>query len=728
MGAVDAAPRRGAANPLPDPEPSSFAAGRMPCPRCSSWSEAGDRFCTFCGAILVGRPAPRGEVRGNLVPAALAAAIAGLTIVGVALMLSRPPAETALESASPAPSSQSSASADRSEPVQIGIPFGASSSATESPCALGELDCVRLVVPRDQADPDADPDATMEVRFGLRAAEPDERTGTLVIATGGPGSSGIELSATYLATLPGGVLDRYDIVFFEQRGVMGSAQIACEEADLVIPRWSDLATVEPGDATRTVTEWVDTCLAEAGVDDPSALDAYGTFQAAADLDAYLDHIGAGKVMLFGESYGTDLVQTYAAHRPERVAGLILDAVVDPTLDAVDASIQQAEAFSNLLDRVLDSCEDDPFCVDDFPDTTAAQAWDHLADRLRGGPVDVQLPGRNGLPFGASVTFDDLVSTSASLLYSEYDRSLLLRLLASAARDDLAPLVRFSALLKGLDPETGRPLSPQYESVAGFYAIACQDYPATRAPGVADLRGEVDRLVGAGARLATIALADLPCFSGFAGSEDGEVHAEDVVGSYPLLVLTSEADAATPMSWAEAVAQRHENAYLIVTREGSHGSFGWGLPCPDDIVKEFLVFGDLPEEERTECDGHLVDLYRPLPLGGPDAYPDVLEALTVVEEELATMPDYRFWDGSPRRMGCQHGGWLQLSWAGSDNLELHDCEVLPGWPLTGSVEFSPEFTTTMELELPNGSVTYQSTETWEVTVKGTLDGEPIELSR
>jgi pimeloyl-ACP methyl ester carboxylesterase len=698
----------------------------MPCPRCSSWSEADDRFCTFCGAFLVPRPHPRAEVRSNLVPAALAAAIAALTILGVALVVSKPTAPTANESASPTASDEPAPSADASQPAGIGSPFGTGSSASESPCALGELECVRLVMPRDHADPD--PDATMEVRFGLHAADPEERTGTLVIATGGPGSSGIELSATYLATLPRGVVDRYDIVFFEQRGVRRSAEITCEEADLVMPRWSDLATLALADATRAATEWVETCLAEAGVDDPSDLDAYGTFQAAADLDAYLDHIGAGKVMLYGESYGTELVQTYAAHRPERVAGLILDAVVDPTLDAVDASIQRAEAFSDLLDRVLDACEDDPFCVDDFPDTSAAQAWDDLADRLRGGQVELELPGRNGLPFDVSVTFDDLVSTSASLLYSEYDRSLLLRLLAAAARDDLKPLVRFSALLKGLDPETGRLLSPHYESVASFYAIACQDYTADRARGAAQLHREIDRLAGEGARLATIALTDLPCFTGFAGSADGEAHADDASGTYPMLVLTSEADPATPMSWAEAVARRHENAYLIVTSDGGHGSFGWGLPCPDDIVKEFLVFGDLPEESRTECDGHLVDLYRPLPLGGPEAYPDVLEALMAVEEALLTMPDYRFWDGAPRRLGCHHGGWMQMTWQANESFELHDCEVLLGWPLNGSVEFTPELTTTMELELPNGTITYESTEAWDVTVEGTLDGEPIDLSR
>ncbi len=701
---------------------------RMPCRQCATWSEAGDRFCTFCGAALE-RPIPVGSARPRPQLVAAAGVIAALLLLGAAAVISRLGVPTAEATGSPASSSGasegSSESSDSGEVTGLGRPFGTTSSVSDEACASGELECVRLVVPRDHADPD---DETVEVRFGVHEADPDERSGTLVIATGGPGSSGIELSPGFIAALPDAVLDKYDVVFFEQRGVRRSAAIGCEEADAEMPGWSDLVTNDLADVGRVAAEWVDMCLAEAGIDDPSALDAYATFQAAADLDAYLDHIGAGAVMLYGESYGTDLVQTYAAHRPERVAGLILDAVVDPTIAAVEASIQQASAFSDLLDRVLDACVDDPFCADDFPGTTAARAWDELADRLREERIEVELPTRDGSLVTVPISRDDLIGTSGALLYTEHDRSMLLRILASSARGDLKPLARVSAILVGRDPETGRPLSTFYESSAGFYAVACQAFPADREGGLAQLHGETQRLAREGARMASLALSSLPCFGGFAGAADPLVVSTDTEVDYPMLVLTSEADPATPMSWAEAVAGRHGDAYLIVTSDGSHGSFGWGLACPDDIVKEFLVFGDLPENERTQCDGYLVDPYMPLPLDGVDAYPDVLEALVAVEQTLITMPDFVYWDGAARRLGCPHGGWMQMTWGGHQAFELHECQVLVGWPLSGSVDLLPNFTTTMELEVPNGNVTYESTETWQVTITGTIDGEPVDLSR
>ena len=103
---------------------------------------------------------------------------------------------------------------------------------------------------------------------------------------------------------------------------------------------------------------------------------------------------------------------------------------------------------------------------------------------------------------------------------------------------------------------------------------------------------------------------------------------------------------------------------------------------------------------------------PLPLRGADL-PCSSSGAVAVEQTLITMPDFVYWDGAARRLGCPHGGWMQMTWGGHQTFELHDCQVLVGWPLSGSVDLLPNFTTTMELELPNGNVTYESTETWQV---------------
>lgn len=621
------------------------------------------------------------------------------------------------------PSSSSDASPPAGEADEIGDAFGRAFSASDTTCS-GLLECVKLSLPVDHADPESD--ESIDVRFGRHAAE-GEREGVLVVATGGPGSSGLTLVETYLDLLPSAVVRRYDIVFFAQRGVEGRLGAGCEDAELGMPGWADLAALDPADAERQARDWVDECLDEAGVT-VAELDRYATFQAAADLDAYLDHIDAGQVVIFGESYGTHFAQVYAAHRPERVAGLILDGVVDPHLSPVAQALEQAEGFGDVLSQVLEACGEDILCADDFPDG-AAEAWDALADRLSGGPVEVELPSHDGRTLPVDLSLDDFVLTTALMMYTEYDRAMFLRGLASAARGDLRPLVRLAALIRGTDPENGEAVGPWIDSGIPYYAIHCQSYPVVGVQPLRDLYTEVRRVQG-DSRMSELAYHDLPCLAGFAGIAEPAALPDVEPGAYPALILTSTADPATPTWWAESIAERLPHAHLVVTNGGSHGSFGWGSPCTDDLVKEFLVFGDLPDEQRTECDGWVLDPYIPLPLGGPSAYSDVLDALVAVEEAILYSPDYVYWETTPWRLGCAHGGWMEMSdnFDDEERFNLHECELLPDWPLSGTIIFGYDFSSTMSLTLPNGTLEYESTEMWEVTVSGVIDGRPIDLSR
>ena len=71
----------------------------------------------------------------------------------------------------------------------------------------------------------------IDVTFAvLPAANPELRKGIFVVATGGPGSSGI-LSADYYASgYDQAILDHFDIVFFDQRGMGLSGNLTCLEA------------------------------------------------------------------------------------------------------------------------------------------------------------------------------------------------------------------------------------------------------------------------------------------------------------------------------------------------------------------------------------------------------------------------------------------------------------------------------------------------------------------
>ena len=83
--------------------------------------------------------------------------------------------------------------------------------------SCGELQCGSVTVPLDYADPDG---PTLQIAVARHPAEvPAERIGSLVINPGGPGASGIDDLPNELSVLTPGLLDRFDIVSFDPRGV-----------------------------------------------------------------------------------------------------------------------------------------------------------------------------------------------------------------------------------------------------------------------------------------------------------------------------------------------------------------------------------------------------------------------------------------------------------------------------------------------------------------------------
>ncbi len=101
----------------------------------------------------------------------------------------------------------------------------------------------------------------------------------------------------------------------------------------------------------------DDCVAESGVADDD-LPFYATAQAVEDLEAIRQHLGIDQFVLYGESYGTQYAQTYAAAHPEHVSMLVLDGVVDLTVDALDYYEEGARAHDDALRATLAACTDD----------------------------------------------------------------------------------------------------------------------------------------------------------------------------------------------------------------------------------------------------------------------------------------------------------------------------------------------------------------------------------
>ena len=93
-----------------------------------------------------------------------------------------------------------------------------------SGCGAG-LECGSVTVPLDYSHPQG---TTIQIAVERHPAEiPSQRIGSLVINPGGPGGSGINDLPNELGVLTSGLLDDFDIVSFDPRGVQRSDPVNC---------------------------------------------------------------------------------------------------------------------------------------------------------------------------------------------------------------------------------------------------------------------------------------------------------------------------------------------------------------------------------------------------------------------------------------------------------------------------------------------------------------------
>jgi pimeloyl-ACP methyl ester carboxylesterase len=560
------------------------------------------------------------------------------------------------------------------------------------PCPDGsEFTCVTLAMPLDHFNrADA---RTIPVTFAVLPAT-GQRKGMFVTVTGGPGASGIAVADSYTSAFNPSLPRRFDIVFFDQRGVALSGGLTCPEAAAAYYQ-ADGRAETPGQeaavkqAARTFSQ---DCVSELG--NPDSLPYLGTEQAVEDLERFRQMMQDERFWLYGESYGTQYAQTYAARHGERLTRLILDGTVDLTLDGLQFYAQQAQAFSDTLVAALHACDDDRACAGDMGGNAVA-AYDRLAARLERRPLSFRFPLPEGGFARREFTFADLEVAAAGQLYAEDDRMLFNRALAAyASRLDPASLARLLYLSLGLDPQTLDAIPDPSYSDAIFYAVECQDYgypgatPGERAENYIRAGDPVEAAVP---RLASLFYGDLPCAYWPKATANLTRPEPLTAEGIPTLVLGATADPATPVGNGISVYERLDDGYLVTQRGGPHVIFRRGNACPDDPVTAFLVGSQVPEQRETECAGVVADEYVPLAPPNASGFESPLDALASAETEITYLPEYYYWDGGePASAGCTAGGTLGFEPDGAKHtFTLSACTFARNFTLTGTGSYHPD---------------------------------------
>ncbi len=255
------------------------------------------------------------------------------------------------------------------------------------------FECITLAVPKDHRAAPGGP--TWDVTFAIQRAT-GERKGTFVYIVGGPGGSGISVADSYTDYFDPSIAEAYDIVYVDQRGIGLSQPIQCIDAAATYYRDPNRLQVpaERPAAAAAAERFATDCIAEAGIAEAD-LPLYATSQAIEDLEAIRDYLDADQLHLFGESYGTQFVQTYAAAHPDRIATLFVDGPVDLTVDGIDYYIESTRGAEDTLVAVLRSCTADETCAANIDGGDALAAYDALAAQLATAPIAFDFPKADG---------------------------------------------------------------------------------------------------------------------------------------------------------------------------------------------------------------------------------------------------------------------------------------------------------------------------------------------
>ena len=452
-----------------------------------------------------------------------------------------------------------------------------------SPCEDG-LRCGFVQVPADYRDPDAD---NINIAVNVRRADfQDERVGYLFVNPGGPGGSGLELVQNSEFAFDYEILDGFDIIGFDPRGVGASEpEFACgapgEQLALLNSIDGDIDTPEE---TATGEAAANLCIESMGPVGGLLHSEY----VARDMDEIRKALGAEQISYLGFSYGSTLGVWYATLFPESVRAMVVDGADNPVdkadtqHDRVDEAVEEWEGFEELMEQALTACDNSvcPMHSEGDPIAYYKSAVEklHLVNSAAG-----DVPYAGFLAVLTTLYGEGLWPALWQALYElneNDDPAILLEFAATQLDDDLtAP--NFTAHVNCLD---GLALYPDLDRATRFEDSDLID----------DAIAEKLPLIDA---IYPLYSSACPFYDQFAPAPlDGPLDG----GGVPILVVGNHTDPATSFDESEElVTETLSNGHLLETSHASHVVYP-DNECVNEHVHRALIEAVYPDE-RVFCE-------------------------------------------------------------------------------------------------------------------------------
>jgi pimeloyl-ACP methyl ester carboxylesterase len=475
---------------------------------------------------------------------------------------------------------------DGPAPAADGVPSGLEEFYTQelSWDDCGKARCTEVEVPIDYEEPDGD---TLKLQVKVIPATGDGGR-SLFVNPGGPGGEAHGFADYMKSQFGNDVLDTYDIVGVDPRGVGTSTPIDC----LSDRELDAYAASEPDpDNEREIEEYRATAVDFGnGCEERSgALASHiSTEEAARDFDVVRALFGSKTFDWFGASYGTELGATYATLFPKTVGRMVLDGAVDPSLSAEESAFGQTTGFQRALDAYIEDCIQRANCP---LGRNAAAAEDKLISFVKARDTGPLTTGEE-----RKLTQGHTFYGIAVTLYDKSTWPVLTQALTAAFKGDGSVLLRLSDVYFRRDTD-------------GTYAENLGEAnPAINCLDAGDDDAEASTLEEVQDSLPRFEKAS-PVFGrtlawGALGCTDWPIKAlhpqaaVDATGSKPIVVLGTTRDPATPYEWAKALADQLGTA-VLVSREGDgHTAYTSNNRCIKRLVDDYLVDGKVPKDGTT----------------------------------------------------------------------------------------------------------------------------------
>jgi len=433
--------------------------------------------------------------------------------------------------------------------------------------------CTDLLVPIDYTELKT---GTFNISVLKYPTTNKKKLGSLIVNPGGPGGSGVgyAYAAEYLFT--SAILDSYDIVGFDPRGVGRSEPIIClSDKELDANYASDSKPDNEQEFTRTLIEskkFIQQCGEK-----NKHLTSFSTANAARDMDILRQAVGDKQLNYMGKSYGTFLGTLYAQFFPEKVGRMVLDGAVDPAISNFQQGLTQAVGFDKAFAAFVTDCSKRSDCPLPKDNKAAIEEMKKILSQLEKKP-------------------NKRLSESLALLGT-----------ASALYDSKTGWPKLRAAIR----EVKQGKAGKFLELADEYTGHTKDGYATNE---FDSGSIIDCLDATDNRSVEQIKVDAQAFAKQAPLFGPYLAYGGLVCQYfetpkvtqvvptktanPIVIIGTTGDPATPYAWAQGLHKILTNSVLISLTGDGHTGQGQGNKCVDGQVDEFYLENKTPT--RTTC--------------------------------------------------------------------------------------------------------------------------------